>query len=234
MRHLRACLVGALLSGFSGPAFANPDASSLLFETPALVEVPTGTTLVYRLERIVPAAAAGTPGSAPGFLPSVSTVELSLQPDAASGGREAKIEIVTGERRQAAGLFPTLVGNPVLLVVLERDVAEMSQMLHGSPYYIRNRIRDALGEVTLAEPARFTFGSREVEGWRVAVHPFAQDRNRDKLRAYAAKHYEFILSDAVPGGLYEMRMVTPNADGAALVEDRLAFERSQPSQGDSR
>jgi hypothetical protein len=227
-------LAGILLSAFSGPALPSPDSSSLLFETPALVEVPTGTTLVYRLERTVAAAAAGNPAPAPGLSPSVSTVELSLHPDATSSGREAKIEIVTGERRQAAGSFPSLVGNPVLLVVLERDVAEMSRTLHGSPYYIRNRIREALGEATLAEPARFTFGGREVEGWRVVVTPFAQDRNRDKLREYAAKRYEFTLSGAVPGGLYEMRIKTPKGDSAALVEDHLAFERSQPSQGNAR
>lgn len=219
----RAHLCYALLTALTGPALAEPTSSSLLFETPALVGVPTGTTLVYRLERTVAQPAAG-------LLPSTSTVELSLQPDA-SGGREAKVEIVTGERRQPAGPFPSLVGNPVLLVLLERDVAEMSRILHGSPFYIRNRIREALGEATLAEPAPFTFENREVEGWRVAVSPFARDRNRDKLREYAAKRYEFILSGAVPGGLYEMRMVTPNRDGSPLVEDRLAFERSQPPEG---
>jgi hypothetical protein len=164
----------------------------------------------------------------------MSTVELSMHPDSATDEREAKVEIVTGERRQAAGPFPSRVGNPVVLVVLERDVAEMSRTLHGSPYYLRNRIREALGETTLAEPARFTFEGREVEGWRVAVSPFAQDRNRDKLREYAAKRYEFTLSNSVPGRLYEIHMVTPGADGAPLVEDRLTFERSQPPRGDAR
>jgi hypothetical protein len=132
------------------------------------------------------------------------------------------------------GPFPSLAGNPVLLVLLERDVVEMSRILRGSPYYLRNRIREALGESTLAEPARFTFAGRKVEGWRVAVSPFAQDRNRDKLCEYVGKRYEFILSEAVPGGLYAMRMVTPGTDGAALVEDSLAFEGAQYPRGDAR
>jgi hypothetical protein len=216
----------ALLAVLAGPALAEPTSSSLLFETPALVGVATGTTLVYRLERTVAQSGAG-------LLPSMSTVELSLQPDA-TGEREAKVELVTDERRQPAGPFPSVIGNPVVLVLLERDVGEMSRLLRGSPFYIRNRIREALGETTLAEPARFTFQGREVEGWRVAVSPFAQDPNRAKFREYAAKRYEFTLSDAVPGALYELRMVTPNGDGPPLVEDRLAFERSQPPRGESR
>jgi hypothetical protein len=226
-------LAGTLLFSLAGPALAGPNSSSLLFEAPALVGVPTGTTLIYRLERTIAESRGGLEEPRLGAMPSASTVELSLHPEA-TGGREARIEIVTGGQRQPAGPFPTLVGNPVLLVVLERDVAEMSRALRGSPYYIRNRIREALGETTLAEPARFAFTGREVAGWRIAVSPFAQDRHRDRLREHAARRYEFTLSEAVPGGLYEIRMVTPSADGSPLVEDRLAFERAEPPRGDAR
>jgi hypothetical protein len=227
-----ARVTAALLLILAGAAQADPNSASLLFESPALVEVPTGTTLIYRLERSVAPSLDAEVGGA-GLKSSISTIELSLQPDLQSGGRRAEIEIVTGERRQAAGTFPSLVGNPVILVMLERDVNEMSRLLRGSPYYLRNRIREALGETTRAEPARLGFAGRQVEGWRVAVTPFAQDRHRDKLGAYAAKRYEFTLSDAVPGGVYEMRLVTPDTNGAPLVEDRLAFERAQPPKGDT-
>ncbi len=216
-----------------GSAFAGPDSSSLLFEAPALAALPIGTTLVYRMERTVAGSEAGTQGPTSGLLPSLSKVELSLRADAVTGGRDTTVEIVTGERRQAAGAFPSLVGNPVLLVFLERDVAEMSRILRGSPYYIRNRIREALGEAT-PEPARFAYGGREVAGWRIVVTPFAQDRHRDKLREYAAKRYDIIVSDAVPGTLYEIRTTTPGPDGVALAEDRLSFERSQPAHGEAR
>jgi hypothetical protein len=224
--------MGALLLVLAGAARADPNSASLLFETPALIEVPTGTTLIYRLERTV-APGLGADAGGAGLVASVSTVELSLQPDP-TDGRRAVIEIVTGERRQAAGTFPSLVGNPVLLVLLERDVAEMSRRLRGSPYYLRNRLREALGEATPAVPTRLNFSGRRVEGWRVAVSPFAQDRHRDKLGAHAAKRYEFTFSDAVPGGLYEIRLTTPDAQGATLVEDHLAFEGSQLPKGEAR
>jgi hypothetical protein len=66
------------------------------------------------------------------------------------------------------------------------------------------------------------------------VSPFAQDRNRDKLREYSAKRYEFTVSNAVPGGVYELRTSKPGGDGAPLIEDRLVFERSQPTRGNAR
>ena len=234
MRPRRAYLAAALsLLAFAEPVLAGPDAASLLFETPALIGVPTGTTLIYRMERTV-AGSDGSRSLEPALLPSMSTVELSLKSNSETGGRDAHLEIVTTERRQAVGSFPSLVGNPVVLVFLERDVADMSRILRGSPYYIRNRIKDALGGTTLAESARFIFEGREIEGWRVAVSPFAQDRNRHKLREYSAKRYEFTVSDAVPGGVYELRTSKPGVDGAPMVENRLAFEGSQPSQGDAR
>jgi hypothetical protein len=151
----------ALLAVLAGPALAEPTSSSLLFETPALVGVATGTTLVYRLERTV-----AQPGA--GLLPSVSTVELSLQPDAA-GEREAKVEIVTDERRQPAGPFPSVIGNPVLLVLLERDVGEMSRLLRGSPFYIRNRIREAARPPSRSRRASRSRAARLKAGaWRSA------------------------------------------------------------------
>jgi hypothetical protein len=222
MHPCRAYFAAALSLAFAGPVLAGPDAASLLFESPALIGVPTGTTLIYRLERI---------GADPGAVPATSTVELSLRADLESGGRNVHVAIVTGERRQPAGPFPSLVGNPVLLLFLERDVAEMSRTLRGSPYYIRNRIREALGAATLAEPARFAFDGREIEGWRVTVSPFGHDRNREKLREHAGKRYEFTLSDAVPGRLYELRTSTPAVDGAPPAGERLAFERAQRGDG---
>ena len=89
------------------------------------------------------------------------------------------------------------------------------------------------GKEPLDHPAARVDGEADAD-WRITVSPFAQDRNRDKLREHAARRYEFSLSEAVPGGVYEFRMLTPGGDGAPLVEDRLAFERSQPPQGASR
>jgi len=223
---------GLFLLAFSGAATAEPNPSFLLFEDPSLAGLPTGTTLLYRLERTVAAAASGT--DAPRAGPSTSTFELSLQEDPATGARQARIAIVTGDERQEAGSFPAFAGNPILLVILERDVAEMSRILRGSPYYLRNRMREALGETTTAEPTRVVIDGRATEGWRIAATPFAQDRNRDKLREHAGKRYEFTLSEAVPGGLVALRMVTPNADGTPLVEDHLAFDRVQAPGGDGR
>ena len=218
---------------------AAPNASALLFESPALADLPAGTRLVYELERTAPQPAAPAPGGPAGpdtptsapeaaaGAPPRGEVELSVLPDEQGGGRQVQVQtqVASDARRRMAGPFPGLVGNPVILVFLERDVAEMAVALRGSPYYLRNRIREALGEATVAESARLLFEGREVDGWRVAVSPFESDRNRDKLREFAVKRYEFTLSDAVPGRLLEMRAVTRRGDGTLLVEDRLAFRR---------
>ena len=227
MLSWRAQLSGGLLLASLAPAHAGPDAATLLFEAPALAELRTGSMLVYRLERLTREPAAPMPA------PAGSGIELSLRPDE-TGGRSATVELVTEAGRQPAGSFPGGVGNPVLLVFLERDVAAMARLLHGSPYYIRNRIREAIGADPPIASASFTYDGRNVEGWRIEVSPFTQDRNRDKLREHAARRYEFTLSDAVPGRLYEIRAVTPGAEGTPLVEDRLVLDRVEPAPESGR
>lgn len=59
--------------------------------------------------------------------------------------------------------------HPVLMYFLESTVRHMAEATGGSPFYIRNRIRDAL----IAAP----MGAE--------VTPFASDRNRDKMGDFA-------------------------------------------------
>jgi hypothetical protein len=54
--------------------------------------------------------------------------------------------------------------------------------------------------------------------------PFASDPNKDKLAELVGRRYVFLFSDEVPGGLYEIRVVTPKLDGSAnIIETSLTL-----------
>ena len=48
------------------------------------------------------------------------------------------------DKPQPVGTFPAGVANPLLLYFLETTVRATAEATGGSPYYIRNRIREAL------------------------------------------------------------------------------------------
>jgi hypothetical protein len=212
-----ACL--ALLA-VSGPVRAGepPAAADLLFDTPYLSRLAPGTKLAYDFRRQDSNPALFGPAFE-------DKIELTLAPDADDNTRTAVVSYFTGERHRAAGPFREMTGNPIVMLFLEQDVLTMSHVLHGNPRYLRNRLRTELSEGARIEPQRFRFAGRDVEGWKISLRPFAADPNRDKLLEFAEKRYEFLVGDAVPGGIYEIRTVTPRADGTgqALLEERLSL-----------
>ncbi|TCK31579.1 hypothetical protein EV667_1690 [Ancylobacter aquaticus] len=195
---------------------ASPTASELFFEKPYLSKIEPGTTLTYAYKHVTAEAKLGD-----GF---DETLELKVgAPADDPSKRIADVLIHRGGKEGEAGPFPTMNGNPIALILLERDVKELAQLSKGSPFYLRNRVREHLASGTVT-PARLTFEGREVEGWKLTMRPFTEDPNKDKLQELVGRRYEFLFSDAVPGGLYSIDVVTPKADGAAnMIETSLTL-----------
>lgn len=210
-------MAGALAAFiFTTAALAGPTATELFFDTPYLTKVPPGTTLNYAYKHTTSKADLGE-----GFDETMA-MQVTAPPEDTSK-RVADVVIRRGDKEGEAGPFPTMNGNPIALVLLERDVKEMAQLSKGSPFYIRNRVRDHLADGTV-EPARFSYDGREIEGWKLSMKPFAGDPNKDKLQELAGRHYEFLFSEQVPGGIYAIRVVTPAKDGASnIIETSLTL-----------
>lgn len=201
---------------FATAALAGPTASELFFDTPYLSKIEPGTTLNYAYKHVTSEAKLGDSFD--------ETLEMKVSAPADDASKRiADVVIHRGDKEGEAGPFPTMNGNPISLILLERDVKEMAQLSKGSPFYIRNRVREHLGTGTV-EPARFTFNGKEMEGWKLTMLPFATDPNKDKLQELASRRYEFLFSEAVPGGLYSIGVVTPRADGTSnIIETSLTL-----------
>lgn len=218
---LLAGALSALLLTIS-PVLANPSATDLFFGTPYLLRVEPGSRIDYAYKHSTSEAKLG------------DSFEEKLQMKVSAPAEDAKqriaeVDIWRGDRHTEAGPFPTMNGNPVSLILLERDVKEMAQLTKGSPFYLRNRVRDHIATGTVT-PAKFDYDGRSVEGWKLTMTPFAEDPNKDKLAELTNRRYEFLFSDAVPGGLYSIDVVTPRADGSAnIIETRLSLSGAAPA-----
>jgi hypothetical protein len=98
----------------------------------------------------------------------------------------------------------------VLLGFLEHDIAEMRRLTGGSVTYFRKRIRMALANSAQVTPQRISYQGKTVDGKAVRIQPYLDDPLHARFEHYVRKTYTFVLSDEVPGGIYQVRTSLAN------------------------
>jgi hypothetical protein len=204
-RQLRAAglRVGilAILAALSiGSVAAQPvsPAEVLMFETDHLARMKAPATLVYEFRKLS--------NVEPAFTDSVQ-----LDVSSSKGQVHAALHFLSGARQRELPEVDDAHGNPVLLGFLEHDIAEMKRLTGGSVTYFRKRIRLALATSAQVTPQRITYQGKTVEGKAVRIQPYLDDPLRARFEIYTRKTYTFVFSDAVPGGVYQVRTSLANA-----------------------
>ncbi|MDB6179256.1 hypothetical protein PAF17_17330 [Paracoccus sp. Z330] len=138
--------------------------------------------------------------AAPGFLPvHDGTVALHEIIDPSDHKPALQLERRTDQRSQKIGPFPVSGGDPVLTFFLEQTSRDMARLTGGSPFYIRNRIKDAV----------FRGGHLDQgEGNIIATfRPFENDPNAEKMNGFQTLQLTFVL-DSPDAPIREMRAAT--------------------------
>ena len=203
-RLARRVLLGLLLLGplpaglWAATDEAAPSAQSLLFDANYLVPLNAPSRLVYDYS---------TKTADPALFGKAFDDEVALRltpsPDSA-GQKDVMIDMFTGPRQHVVGPLTRVSGNPVIMMFLERDVSQMNMHVGGQPVYYRNIIRLAFREKARLEPTTFTWGGKEVSGTKIIIQPFKGDPHGERMQLFRSKTYEFIVSEAVPGGIYQI------------------------------
>ena len=166
--------------------------------------------LRYSLTRsLAPAPEAGWPGEGHGIaLPeAVEGASLIL---ARQGTEGARLSLTLAPPGEAEGRIlsemPGGAPNPVLLFWLENIVRVASVQTGGSPFYLRNRIREAL---VAAEISPDGAGINRLE-----LKPFAAlgPAEAARLGAFAGLRLEILWREEAPGRLLELKAETAAAD----------------------
>ena len=147
----------------------------------------------------------------------------------ADGTRDVAFEFLTGERNERHPPVEGFSGNPVLMIFLEHDVRTLKESIGVSTTYWRNRLRDALLQSATVEDVTATVDGRTVPARKVSVRPFEGEDRLRRVPPVRDKLYTFILADAVPGGIVEIRTDMP-ADaglGVPAAGESLVFNRTQ-------
>lgn len=186
-----------LLLALLAPLPAGAGAVSDLLMAPGLfVGEPEGGAVAYAEDLAVPEG--GTLEDVAG-----GVVRLEVVEDA--GTKALRLVRERDGTPHPVGTFPTSVANPLLLYFLETTVRATAEATGGSPYYIRNRIREAL---VAADSA----GEGPVR--EVTLVPFATDPNRARMGAFANLALRLRFDPARPERILELSADTaPGEDG---------------------
>lgn len=199
MNRAWASILGLAL--FSAPLLAGagtavPTAVDVLFERKHLDALEKGTELAYRFERTV---------SDPKLLGEAFSDDIKIGVNKVSdAGRELAVQIFSGERARDLQTIPDMTGNPLLVVFLDRSVLNMSRLSGAQGPYLKGAFRTALREKATIEPTKIDYAGKTVDGYKIALAPYASDPNASKLQGYEGSRFSFVVSEAVPGHFVEL------------------------------
>jgi len=175
MLRLFAIAIAALWLGVSGAMAEKVDGQetySLLFRDGALNDIDRSAELHYR-----------------------QTVTNRLQPEADTrdtgkvaimfvDGGMARIEFRQDEKGRGLGRFPASVGNPMIMYFYEKVLRDMAQSAGGSPFYIRNRVKESLVRPSEVEPGEAVINGETVATKTIRLRPFEGDPNTARMRGF--------------------------------------------------
>lgn len=147
------------------------------------------------------------------------------------GGEPLQVSLLferDGKHRNL-GTFPASVGNPIIMYFVETVVRDMAESAGGSPFYIRNRVKEALITPTDVIEGEAQFGDRIVSTQTVVLHPFAEDPNRDKMKGFGDLALSVTMSDAVPGWYLTLSAAAQGAE-APVYSSVLSFSELEESK----
>jgi len=199
----------------AGPTFADTVADFIFDET-ILADLKSGSTLVYTHDLFAPDQAPHPP-----FEDGAINV---LYEQSATGSGEVVISFDRGRAMRSTSPMPTVGGNPLVMVFLESSTRAMAGIAGGSPFYIRNRIKNALMSGGTETTVEVEIGGEVYEVRQITLTPFANDQNQARMGSFSQLEMRFTYGDDVPGGIHELRTFVPMAKGEGpLYEERIVF-----------
>ena len=202
-------IIAALGLAFALPLGAAADqptqAYDLLFRNGTLDAIDRGSALVY--DRTVSNALNAAADDR-------DTGRVVLTFDQPEGGPEAvEMTFRQDERFRGLGSFPASVGNPMIMYFYESTIRDMSESAGGSPFYIRNRIKDSLTVPQTIETATAQYDGETIDVQRVTLKPFADDPNGAAMKGFADLEMTVTMSEAVPGWYVSLDAQVPGKSG---------------------
>ncbi|MGY9047384.1 hypothetical protein P775_04660 [Puniceibacterium antarcticum] len=216
LKHLAYAMVAFALAVTPVLAAAGDGTATydLLFKEGTLDDVPMDHILLYErsvTNTLLPEAGPRDTGE----------LELSFEETTPP---EAALRFLRDGKHRNLGVFPMSVGNPIIMYFVETTVRDMAESAGGSPFYIRNRVKEALITPTEVQTGEAIYQGKTVQTQIVTLHPFAEDPNRDRMQGFGDLALTVTMSDEVPGWYQKLEATATGSDGP-VYSSVMAFDK---------
>ena len=194
----------------------NRDVATLLFGNPQWSKAPPGSKITYSYSK-----KASVPALAPSFDDKIIEM-IEKSGSGADDRRSVDVQLFSGANRKPAGPFDAEAQNPILLLVLEENVQELSKAFKGNPRYLKNAIRKAWRDDAKIESASIDVDGKQVAGTRISVTPFINDAESGQMMGLDGMVYTVEIADSVPGQVANIVIRAP-AQGDAKFSETLRY-----------
>ncbi len=152
-------------------------------------------------------------------------IALSFKDD---GTEMAHLEFRQENKHRAMGVFPASVGNPMIMVFYESAIRDMAESAGGSPFYIRNRVKDALVQPAEVVEGEAVFDGKTIPVQTILMRPFAEDPNRDRMQGFGDLVLSVTVSEKIPGWYLSLvAEAVPEGRDTAIYRSEMQFEGLQ-------
>lgn len=139
----------------------------------------------------------------------------------------AQLEFRQDDKHRSLGVFPASVGNPMIMYFYESVIRDMAASAGGSPFYIRNRVKEALVQSSEVEEGEAVVDGKTIATQTVRLYPFQDDPNSERMQGFGDLELRVTMSDDVPG--WYMSLVA-EASGGDVYRSELRFDRLDAAQ----
>jgi len=158
-----------------------------------------------------------------------SPIAMDVREIKDDGNMQVFLDMFAGADRRQLGPISAHEQNPLVLVLLQRDVAQMAKLTGGAAGYFQQQIRRSFSDPAESTSVDVVLGDQKLNGTRLVIHPFRTDPQIANFPQFKEKAYEFVVADGVPGGLYQLVSRVPDAkDGHLILEESVTFEKAGP------
>lgn len=200
------------------------EVNNALFDSPHMQNINNPGRLNYRYKRIDS-----------GDQPRQDTVSIEITNITESGRTDQAYHFFTGEHKRPYQDRKNVTGNAIFMLFLESDVHELQRQTGGSWRHFQRRIRWALAAGATKNDLLIPYQGKDIKATQYIIQPYANDDQRARYGPFAYKYYAFTLSDEIPGTIYEVRSIVPEAKtwkegDEFLADERITFTGFIPDQ----
>jgi hypothetical protein len=198
-------------------AATDPTVVHTLFETRQLDLIDKGREVVYRFDRKVSDERLLGKGYA-------DDIKLGVKNVGEKGEREVEFKAFTGEQAREPTSWPDLTINPLFIWYLERAVSSFNSLAGGNQMYIKGTFRAALADKAQIEPTKIDLNGKSIDGYKITVTPFADDKNAGKMQGYEKSRFTMLVSKDAPGYFVDLQSTFESTAAAApKLEERISL-----------